>query len=318
MTGDSASARASDGSHRGRAHHGPAATLLALAAVGMWSSLGLLGARVSARPPLLVAGVALCVGGLLGALRPRVWHVPARTLAIGVIGMFDYHFLYFTALHLAPPVEANLVNYLWPCLVVLLSPVFLSGHPLRPHHIVGALMSFTGAALIVTGGRVSFHPESSLGYFAAALGALVWASYSLLTKRVPPFPTGTVGAFCLTAGLLSLATFRLQGGSLREVTALATADWASLVLLGIGPMGLAFFAWDASLKRGDPRVIGSLAFITPLTATALLVLAGGHALSWVTAVAGLLIITGSVIGSLEVLRKSPPESRRTPDVGERR
>jgi drug/metabolite transporter (DMT)-like permease len=32
-----------------------------------------------------------------------------------VYGLFGFHFFLFLALRHAPPVEANLVNYLWPC-----------------------------------------------------------------------------------------------------------------------------------------------------------------------------------------------------------
>ena len=50
--------------------------------------------------------------GRLGALRqpPLAW-------LHGVGGLFGYHALYFAALALAPPVEANLLNYLWPLLI---------------------------------------------------------------------------------------------------------------------------------------------------------------------------------------------------------
>jgi len=39
-------------------------------------------------------------------------------------------------------------------------------------------------------------------------------------------------------------------------------------------MGGAFYAWDAALKRGDPRVIGALSYLTPLLSTVNLVLLG--------------------------------------------
>jgi drug/metabolite transporter (DMT)-like permease len=51
----------------------------------------------------------------------------ASTLLLGVYGLFGYHFLLFLALRSAPPLEANLVNYLWPLLIVVLAPVLLPG-----------------------------------------------------------------------------------------------------------------------------------------------------------------------------------------------
>ncbi len=288
----------------------PAATLLALTTILLWSFLGYLGARVSHVPPFLVVGVALCVSGLVSALRLRDWSVPLMTLAVGVGGIFGYHFLYFSAYHHAPAVEVNLMNYLWPLLIVLLSPIYLPGYQLRPHHLLGALMGLGGASLIITAGRLSLDLDNLWGYLLAAGAALVWASYSLLTKRLPPFNTAAVGSFCLVSGLLSLVAYFLDASTF-DLSTLDNADWLSLVLLGAGPMGAAFFTWDASLKRGDPRIIGSLAYLTPLTSTLVLVLIGGYSIGWVSGLAMALIVGGAVIGSLDLLRKKTTIPRGT-------
>ena len=65
-------------------------------------------------------------------------------------------------------------------------------------------------------------------------------------------------------------------------------------------MGLAFFTWDAALKRGDPRIIGSLAYLTPFSSTLILVLLGKQSLSWVSFIAMILIIGGALIGSMDL------------------
>ena len=287
-----------------------AATILALVTIGLWSFLALLGSRVSYLPPFLVVGIALCVSGLIGMTRISGWRVPLITFLVGVGGIFGYHFLYFSSLKFAPPVEASLMNYLWPLLIVLLSPLFLPGYTLRIHHLVGALIGLGGAALILTGGKIGLDLANMKGYLLAASAALVWASYSLMTKRLKPFPTAAVGGFCLASGLLSLGAYWISSRGAAAAPALTPTDWIYLVLLGAGPMGAAFFTWDAALKRGDPRVIGSLAYLTPLTSTLVLVLLGGHTLTWISGLAMCLIVAGAVIGSLDLFRspKSNPEA----------
>ncbi len=270
---------------------------LALCAIGIWSSLALLGTKVAHLPPLFSVGVALCVGGLAGAFRARDWKLPLLTFAIGVGGIFGYHFLLFTAFRAAPAVEANLLNYLWPLLIVVLSPIFLPGMRLGARHIAGALLGLSGAFIIVSGGRLSPDLSHLGGYLLAAAAAFVWASYSLLTKRVAPFPTGAVGGFCLASGMLSLACFGLGNLASPIPLNLFPADWLFLALLGLGPMGAAFYAWDASIKRGDPRVIGSLAYITPLLSTLNLVVLGGKPFTTAAGLAMGLIISGAAIGS---------------------
>lgn len=279
-----------------------AATILALITIGLWSFLALLGSRVSYLPPFLVVGIALCVSGLIGMTRISGWRVPLVTFLVGVGGIFGYHFLYFSSLKYAPPVEASLMNYLWPLLIVLLSPLFLAGYALRIHHLVGALIGLSGAALILTGGKIGLDLANMKGYLLAAGAALVWASYSLMTKRMKPFPTAAVGGFCLASGLLSLGVYWISSRGTLTAPELTRADWIALVLLGAGPMGAAFFTWDAALKRGDPRVIGSLAYLTPLTSTLVLVLLGGRTLTWTSGLAMCLIVAGAIIGSLDLFR----------------
>ena len=275
----------------------PASFFLAGGAILLWSSLALLGSRVSHLPALLVTGIALCIGGCLGLARVREWRVPLATLAVGIGGIFGYHVMLFTAFRLSPIVEANLVNYLWPLLIVLLSPAILPGFGLRPRHVVGAVMGLAGAALIVSGG--SIHPDLSAlpGYLLAAAAALTWAVYSLLTKRLPVFGSGAVGAFCLAAGVASLAVYAAQAGA-SAFSGIRPVDWPILAALGVGPMGAAFFLWDAALKRGDPRVIGALSYLTPLASTLALTVIGGRGLSPLAGIAMALIVAGAAVGSL--------------------
>ena len=278
--------------------------VLALGTIFVWSTLILLSVGVAHLPVFLCTGVAFCIGGLAGLVKVRDWRVPPLTFAMGVGGIFGAHALFFTALRLAPAVEVNLLQYLWPLLIVILSPLYL-GTRLAPHHLIGGILGLAGAALVLSGGRLSLDLAHLPGYLLAVCTAFVWASYSLLTKRVRPFPTGAVGGFCLASGLLSLGIHALERlAHPAAPLAISAHDWLYLVLLGLGPMGLAFFTWDAALKRGDPRVIGALAYLTPLLSTLVLVCVGGRRLSPLAGAAMALIIAGAVVGSLDLFRRA--------------
>ncbi len=243
----------------------------------------------------------------MGLLRVKDWKVPLGTLVVGIGGIFGYHALLFTAFRLAPAVEVNLLQYLWPLLIVVLSPVYLSHCRLTFHHVAGALLGLVGAALVISGGRLGLQLANLPGYLLALAAAFTWSSYSLLTKRVRPFPTGAVGGFCLASGLLSLGLFALDATLLGgPIPALTVKDGVLILLLGLGPMGAAFYAWDAALKRGDSRVIGALAYLTPLLSTLNLVLWGGKRLSVVSMAAMGLIVLGAVIGSFDLFRRQQP------------
>ena len=268
------------------------ATLLALGAIALWATLASLGVALADVPPFLLTGLALVIGSMPAWPLARHWKVPPRTLALGIYGLFGYHFLLFIALRLAPAVEANLVNYLWPLLIVVLAPLFLPGLHLRPAHVLAALAGFSGAAIAILGGG-SVTGAWSWGYLPALGAAFIWASYSLGTRRVPAFPTAAIGLFGLVSGLLSLACHVL----LEPRTPLSLRDGALIAAMGLGPLGAAFFLWDKALKTGDARHIGILSYLTPLASTTLLVLVTGRPLTAGIAAAAALIIGAALVGT---------------------
>ncbi len=271
------------------------ANLHALGAIALWASLASLGVSLTHIPPFLLTGIALIIGSVPAwpfVLRdPAQWRIPLRTLALGVYGLFAYHFLLFIALRNAPPVEANLVNYLWPLFIVVLSPVVLPGVSLRWPHVLAALLGFGGAAIAIVGGR-ELSGTLAWGYVPAFAAALIWATYSLMTKRVAAFPTTAIGLFGLVSGVLSLACHAV----LEPAVALAPRDWMLLAVLGLGPLGASFFLWDKALKLGDARHIGILSYITPLASTALLLVVSGQPFSASIGLATALIIGAAILG----------------------
>ena len=284
--------------------HNSTANLLALATIALWASLAALGTALAHVPPFLLTGLGLLVGSAMALPMVRFdvrrLAVTWRTLAIGVYGLFGYHFLLFTALQLAPPVEANLVNYLWPLGIVLMAPLLLPGVRLTRAHVLAALAGFAGAALAIlgrAGTSASAPAHATLGYAAAAGAAFIWSSYSLLTKRLGltgrSFPTAAIGTFGLVSGLLALACHVL----LEPSVSLSARDIGLIALLGLGPLGGAFFLWDAALKLGDARQIGVLSYLTPLLSTLILLWSTGRPLSWNVALATALILGAAVVGT---------------------
>ena len=273
------------------------ANLFALGAITLWASLAALGVALSHVPPFLLTGLSLLVGSAIALPLSRFdwrrWRVPPSTLALGVYGLFGFHFLLFIALRHAPPVQANLVNYLWPLGIVVMAPLFLPGVSLAKRHVLAALLGFAGAALAILGRGGSAEVVWAWGYIPAAALAFIWASYSLLTQRVTPFPTAAIGSFALVSGALSLLCHAL----LEPAVALSVRDGVLIVLLGLGPLGGAFFLWDAALKRGDARQIGVLSFLTPLLSTLTLLVVRGETPSLSVALAAAMIVGAAVIAT---------------------
>lgn len=282
-------------------------SLYALAAIALWASLAALGLALQHIPPFLLTGLALMTGSLLAwpsVLRNRrQWQVSLPVLCLGVLTLFGFHFFLFIALRLASAVEVNLVNYLWPLLIVVLAPVYLPQTGLRAVHVLAAATGFAGAALAIwtaaPGGAIASPDKSNAAWgYALALGsAWIWANYSLQTKRLAlagrSFPTAAIGLFGLVAGALSL----LCHAALEPATRLSGTDWLLVLAMGLGPLGAAFYAWDKALKLGDARHIGLLSYLAPLASTVLLLMVTGRPLTWTLALAASMVIGAALLGT---------------------
>jgi drug/metabolite transporter (DMT)-like permease len=282
------------------------ATAIGAGAVLLWSSLAVLATAAGPVPPLQMVAMAFALAFALALakwiaggenviahlrLAPRVW-------LLGIVGLFGYHACYFAALALAPPVEANLINYLWPLLIVVFAGL-LPDERLTSWHVAGAAAGLAGCAVLIGGGALAIRAEFVPGYIAAAAAAVIWAGYSVLSRRFGAVPTDAVGAFCGATALLAAVahlvfetTYRPQGG-----------EWLAVLGLGLGPVGAAFFLWDVGMKRGDIKALGAFSYATPLLSTFLLIAFGRADLSWRVALACLLIVGGAILASRDLWRR---------------
>lgn len=277
------------------------ATAIGFLAILMWAILALLTAASGAVPPFQLLAMTFAVGGMAGmaswpfrGVRLTELKVPPRVWAIGVGGLFGYHFFYYTALRNAPVAEASLIAYLWPMLIVLGSAL-LPGERLRWFHVAGALAGFTGAVLLVLRGSGGLEFSGSwLGYGSAIACAFLWSSYSILSRSQKQAPTDAVAIYCLaTAGLSALCHLAFETTVWPE----GPRQWLAVAGLGLMPVGLAFYAWDHGVKHGNIQLLGGAAYFAPLISTVLLVATGFAHWSAELAIACLLITFGAVLAS---------------------
>lgn len=282
------------------------ATLIGLTAILMWSLLAVMTVATGTIPAFQLAAMTFAIGGLVGLL---TWigrseaaaslRQPAAVWVVGIGGLFGYHALYFLALRFAPPAEAGLLNYLWPLLIVLFSS-FLPGERLAVHHVIGAVLGLVGTVLLFAGNTSGFASGQLPGLVAAFVAAFVWASYSVMSRRLKAVPTDAVAGFCLaTAVLAALVHLAVE----TTVWPATTLQWFSVLGLGIGPVGAAFYAWDIGMKRGDIRVLGAASYATPLLSTAFLIAAGYAKASANIAIAAILIAGGGLIAAKDMVWK---------------
>ncbi|MGB8713160.1 MAG: EamA family transporter [Onishia taeanensis] len=274
------------------------ATAIGATTVLNWALLAALTQLAGPVPPFLLTALAFAVAFVCfvvwltvrGESLTAAMRLPPAVWALGVGGLFGYHALYFVAQQNAPAANAGLISYLWPLLIVMFVAL-LPGERLKAVHVIGALLGFAGAALLI-GGDVSGE-GSVLGYGAAIACAFLWSGYSVLSRAVRQVPTAAVGGFCLvTAVLAALGHLLFEPSRWPE-----GLGWFGVLGLGLGPVGSAFFTWDRGVKHGDLRLLGLLSYFTPLLSTLVLIACGYAEPSGSLALAAGLITLGMLIGS---------------------
>ncbi len=281
------------------------ATGLGLVAVLLWAALAALTALAGPIPPFQLAAMTFAIGTLVGVVWARLngqslavlAEVPLASWCLGVYGLLAFHACYFFALQAAPPLEASLIVYLWPLLMVLLSgllPAARGGASLKWRHIAGALLGLAGTVLILLGGGRIELSGTAAGYIAAAAAALIWSSYSIASRLFASVPSTAVMGSCALTTLGALA-FHL--GLEATVWPASLASWLAIVALGLGPVGMAFYLWDEGMKHGDIRLLGVAAYATPLFSTAILAIVGLGVATPAVWVAAILITAGALLAS---------------------
>ncbi|WP_187969258.1 DMT family transporter [Aquibium microcysteis] len=288
------------------------ATLIGFSAVMMWALLALFTDASGAVPPFQLSAMTFAIGAAVGFAARGLSATPVERVSIppvvwlvGIGGLFGYHFFYFTALRNAPAVEASLIAYLWPLLIVLGSAL-MPGERLGWHHLAGALMGLAGTALIVSrGGGFEFDVRYAYGYGMAGVCALLWSSYSLLSRRFQSVPTRTVTWFCAATAVLSLLCHLAME---ETVWPQGAGEWLAVIGLGLLPVGAAFYAWDHGVKRGNIQVLGAASYAAPLLSTLVLIVFGFAEPTLSILAACLLITAGAALAAKNMILSRPKAS----------
>lgn len=298
--------------------HSPQATLIGSIAILLWSTLALFTTQANLVPPLLLLTLTFGVASLLffivylvkGELKSSWEKTPKSAIVMGGLGFYFYHFCYFYAFQHAPPVEAGLIAYLWPLLIVLMAGM-TKGNSLSWTHLVGAVIAFIGTGIMLQSKGQALEVENNTayhwtGYAAAFACAFIWSSYSVANRRFQSVPSSAVLWYCLITMLLAGAShLMIEAQSWQTTIDFPTSTWIAILGLGFGPVGIAFFCWDFGVKKGNLSLLGVLSYTAPALSTAWLGLFTEAQLTTGQIIACLLITAGALFASLMPNKKIP-------------
>lgn len=283
------------------------ATLLALIAVGLWSTVAT-AFKLSLRhiDPLqlvayasLISTLILVAGTLLGGNGNQLWPVfrqrPFQFLLLGLLNPFLYYLVLFQAYDLLPAQQAQSINYSWAIALGLLSVPFLK-KTYRLRDGIGALLGYSGVLVIATRGDVaSLSFDSPAGIALALLSTVIWATYWILNTRMDVEPVLGL-SICFLCGL----PFTLSACAIySELVPASLPGLMGAAYVGLFEMGITFVIWLAALKSAtNVASISNLIFLAPFLSLILISTFLDEAIVPATFAGLALVVAGTLVQQL--------------------
>lgn len=281
-------------------------TYLGYGSLFIWSFGAVFTAHLNSIPTFEILSVVFTVSFLVMATKLSLckqWHYIKQTWQIwliGFIGIYGNDFLFVAAFKYAPPIQVDLINYLWPILVILFSAL-LPNESLKWKYLVAAGLGFYGVYLLImhNGPTSSINANYSLGYCLAFAEACVWCIYTLLCRFYNNIPTEMVGMYCGIGALFSIPTHFI----LEPTIIPSHSQIGILLLMGLTTQGLAYLLWDIGVKRGNYKILTILSYGNPILSVILLLLCGLATLNIWVVLSCLLVSGGCLVANMNWNRR---------------
>jgi drug/metabolite transporter (DMT)-like permease len=283
------------------------ATIAAVGSILLWCWSGVCfaaGSRLAGAMPylsLMAASGSLTVVALQAVRRRPLVEIvalPPRLIVAGFLGVALYTIMFCQAMGMASTTDlaqVNLLNYLWPVWIAVLSLALLKEQRSVARTLIGAAVGFVGVAVSRGLDQLFVVPVSLVPHALAGAGGLLWALYCVLLRRwrVHEEQGGTALHFALCA-VMAAGISVFNGGWA------SWPGWSPQLLFwvlfgGVGPVGLAYHFWEIGMKRGDAHLLGQLAYFTPVGSSLLIGAFFGGALPAGLWLGSLLIVAGAWI-----------------------
>ncbi len=131
------------------------------------------------------------------------------------------------------------------------------------------------------------------GYLFAFIAAVIWSSYTIMTRLFRETPMEMVGMYCGIGSIISLGLHLI----FETWVAPSFTDSFMVILLGLSS-GIAYLLWTYGIQKGNIKMLGVLAYFTPVLSMSLLVLSGKEPMSIALVAACFLVVLGVVVGSV--------------------
>lgn len=210
--------------------------------------------------------------------------------AAGLCGVTLYYLLENIALTYTLASNVGVIISAAPFFTAIFAHLFLDGEKLRTPFFIGFAVAVIGICLISFDGnsRLQLNP---LGDILAVLAAVIWAAYSILTKKISSFQYNTIQStrriFFYGLVFMIPALFIL-GFKPNVYQMMQPINWSNILFLGLGASALCFVTWNSAVNILGAIKTSVYIYMVPVITVVTSVIVLGETITG-TAVFGILL-----------------------------
>jgi len=265
---------------------------------------------LSYAPPFLLMGIRFVLaGGLLAILcakrkQPQSAKQWLQAIVIGLFQSAGVMGCVFFSMRWITSSESAILTSSSPLIVIIMGTL-VSGAVYRMHQWLGVIIGMVGVAV-----AFGFHLGLHAGTFVSLLGAVIFASATLLINRwAPGFDMNVLAAYQMLAGGIALLIMSMI---MEYPSFTVTAASVTVVLwLAIMCSIVQFTLWFYLLHHGDPAKTSSFLFLVPLFGVFSSWLLLGERIEWYVGAGGLLIGIGIFLVNRKASQLGAPTTKKT-------
>lgn len=214
--------------------------------------------------------------------------------AAGLCGICLYYLLENIALTYTMASNVGVIISIAPFFTAVLSHIFMkTEEKLKAQFFVGFFIAMVGICLISFNVReLELNP---IGDILAVVAALVWAVYSLLTRKISSYGYNTVQTTrrIFTYGIVFMLPFLFVFDFNLDIQKVVKPEYAlNLIYLGIGASALCFVTWNYAVKMLGAVKTSVYIYMVPVITVTTSVIVLREKITWVSAIGTILTLIG--------------------------
>ena len=225
--------------------------------------------------------------------------------AAGLCGVTLYYLLENIALTYTFASNVGVIISVAPFFTAIFAHLFLDGEKLRVQFFIGFAVAVAGIFLISFNGSSNLQLNPS-GDILAVLAAVVWAAYSVLTKKISSFNYNTIQStrriffyglvFMIPA--LFISEFKPNINQMIQ-----PVNLFNILFLGLGASALCFVTWNSAVKILGAVKTSVYIYMVPVITVVTSVIVLSETITGIAVFGILLTLAGLFISELKTSAK---------------